>query len=122
MNILIASKQYKHAGHILTILSYYFDARLVDTEWELKRELQDRNYDIVIFDYDLPQISGIRFVEELAKERLLPSMFYVCGPEAISSYDSRLLQLESGSKRVIPLETIAKAYFEIYEIFIEKSA
>ena len=122
MNILIASKQYKIADDIREILSSYFDARHVDTEWELKRELQDRNYDIVIFDYELPQISGVRFVEELAGERLLTPIFYVCGLEAISSYDSRLRQLEYGQNAVLTVESIATAYFQIFKVYVAKSA
>jgi DNA-binding response OmpR family regulator len=56
MNILIASKKYPVADDMREILSYHVDTRLVDTEWELRRELENRNYDIVLFDYDLPQV------------------------------------------------------------------
>jgi DNA-binding response OmpR family regulator len=122
MNILIASKKYPVADDMREILSYHVDTRLVDTEWELRRELENRNYDIVLFDYDLPQVSGVRFVEELAKDNLLPSIFYVCGLEAISSYESRLRNLEGSRNRVLPVETIFVAYTELFRTFLLKSA
>jgi DNA-binding response OmpR family regulator len=122
MDVLIACRNHETANGFIDLLSDYFSVRHTDTEWDLKQELKNRHYDIVIFDYDLPQVSGIRYVESLRSEGLLPALFFVCGLEAISSYDSRLRALETSTTQVLPVRDMAVASGRILIEFVLKPA
>lgn len=107
---------------MMNTLSDYFSVRHTDTEWDLKRELENRHYDIVIFDYELPQISGVQYIESLAKAGLIPWAIYVCGREAVASYESRLKSLETSSTQVLPVLEMGVAFLDILKAFVVDAA
>jgi DNA-binding response OmpR family regulator len=119
MKILVGTKLYYEANKIIERLTGFFELRHAESEWEVISELSNNSYDILILDYDLPQITGYALVKDIVDKGIAPSAMLICGQDAVGYNEDRLKALKYDLKQVIPIISMDRAVEEILKAYPE---